>query len=84
MGFSNISGHKVVLDLTFLSLCPSLLFLLPVQKRVSEWVKVAKWFFWIHRDGVPRNDSLLLSIHECSETISGWLWPNSAARELFL
>lgn len=56
----------------------------PVQKRIPKGVKVAKWFFWIHCEGISRDDSLRLSIHEGTEAVSGWLGSNSASRKILL
>lgn len=55
----------------------------PVQKSISKRVEVAEGLFRIHREGIARDDSFHLSVHESSEAVSGWLWPNSATRKIF-
>lgn len=62
----------------------SLSFFLPVEKRISKWVQVAKGLFGVHCEGIPGNDSLPWSIHEGSEAVSGWLWSHSATRKVLL
>lgn len=59
-------------------------FLSPVQKSISKRVEVAKGLFRIHCEGIARDDSFHLSIHECSEAVSGRLWPNSATGKILL
>lgn len=49
----------------------------PVQKCISKRVEVAEGLFRVHCEGIARDDSFHLSVHECSEAVSGWLWPNS-------
>lgn len=54
----------------------------PVQKCISKRVEVAEGLLRVHCEGIARDDSFLLSVHECSEAVSGWLWPNSAPKKI--
>lgn len=56
----------------------------PVQKSISKKVEVAKGHFPIHCEGIARDDSFHLSIHDGSEAVRGWLWSNSATRKILL
>lgn len=75
------------LQLTKADLSTQLFLLLhrtPVQESVSKRIKVAEGLLGIHCQGIARDDSFDVSVHERSEAVSGWLWPNSAARKIFV
>lgn len=54
----------------------------PVQEGVSKGIQVAEGLFGVHREGIAGDDTFCVSIHEGSETVSGWLWSNPASREV--
>lgn len=56
----------------------------PVQEGVSKRVEFAERLVGVNDEGVPRDDSLHLPVHDGSEAVSGGLRSDPASRNLLL
>ena len=61
-----------------------MLWRLPVQEGVSKGVEFPEGLLGVHDQGVARDDTLILPVHDGDEAIGGWLWANPHAREVLL